>query len=60
MEIRLSLSLPRDRSTVPLTRKVLDATLAVFSVTTDCRADIGLAGSASAVAGWGYARTGRR
>ena len=43
MEIRLSLSLPRDRSTVPLTRKVLDAALAVFSVTADCRADIGLA-----------------
>lgn len=43
MEIRLSLSLPRDRSTVPLTRRVLDAALAVFSVTKDCRADIGLA-----------------
>jgi serine/threonine-protein kinase RsbW len=43
MEIRLSLSLPRDRSTVPLTRRVLDAALAVFSVTKDCRDDIGLA-----------------
>lgn len=43
MEIRLSLSLPRDRSTVPLTRRVLDAALAVFSVTRDCRDDIGLA-----------------
>jgi serine/threonine-protein kinase RsbW len=43
MEVRLSLSLPRDRSTVPLTRRVLDAALAVFSVTKDCRDDIGLA-----------------
>ena len=43
MEVRLSLSLPRDRSTVPLTRRVLDSALAVFSVTKDCRADIGLA-----------------
>jgi serine/threonine-protein kinase RsbW len=43
MEIRLSLSLPRDRSTVPLTRRVLDSALAVFSVTKDCRDDIGLA-----------------
>ena len=43
MEIRLSLSLPRDRSTVPLIRRVLDAALAVFSVTRDCRDDIGLA-----------------
>ncbi|WP_432995779.1 ATP-binding protein [Dactylosporangium sp. CA-233914] len=43
MEVRLSLSLPRDRTTVPLTRRVLDAALAVFSVTTDCREDIGLA-----------------
>jgi serine/threonine-protein kinase RsbW len=43
MEVRLTLSLPRDRSTVPLTRRVLDATLAVFSVTKECREDIGLA-----------------
>jgi serine/threonine-protein kinase RsbW len=43
MEVRLSLSLPRDRSTVPLTRRVLDAALAVFSVTKDCRDDISLA-----------------
>lgn len=43
MEIRLTLSLPRDRSTVPLTRRVLDAALGVFSVTRDCRDDIGLA-----------------
>jgi serine/threonine-protein kinase RsbW len=43
MEVRLSLSLPRDRTTVPLTRRVLDAALAVFSVTKDCREDIGLA-----------------
>jgi serine/threonine-protein kinase RsbW len=43
MEIRLTLSLPRDRSTVPLTRRVLDAALGVFAVTRDCRDDIGLA-----------------
>ena len=43
MEVRLTLSLPRDRSTVPLTRRVLDAALGVFSVTRDCRDDIGLA-----------------
>src|ERR1041385_8216851 len=43
MEVQLSLSLPRDRSTVPLTRRILDAALAVFSVTTECRDDIGLA-----------------
>ncbi|MFG2038521.1 ATP-binding protein [Dactylosporangium sp. NPDC048998] len=43
MEVRLSLSLPRDRSTVPLTRRALDAALAVFSVTKECRDDIGLA-----------------
>ena len=43
MELRLTLSLPRDRSTVPLTRRVLDAALAIFSVTKDCRDDIGLA-----------------
>ncbi|WP_433610389.1 ATP-binding protein [Dactylosporangium sp. CA-139114] len=43
MEVRLSLSLPRDTTTVPLTRRVLDAALAVFAVTTDCREDIGLA-----------------
>ena len=43
MEVRLKLSLPRDKSTVPLTRRILDAALALFSVTNDCRADIGLA-----------------
>jgi serine/threonine-protein kinase RsbW len=43
MEVRLSLSLPSDSTTVPLIRRVLDAALAVFSVTSDCRADIGLA-----------------
>src|SRR5687768_1386393 len=43
MEVRLTLSLPRDRSTVPLIRRVLDSALAVLSVTKDCRADIGLA-----------------
>ena len=43
MEVQLSLALPRDRSTVPLTRRVLDAALAVFAVTKDCRDDISLA-----------------
>ena len=43
MEVRLTLALPRDRSTVPLTRRILDSALALFSVTKDCRADIGLA-----------------
>jgi serine/threonine-protein kinase RsbW len=43
MKVQLSLSLPRDRSTVPLTRRVLDAALAVFSVSKDCRDDISLA-----------------
>jgi serine/threonine-protein kinase RsbW len=43
MEVRLALSLPRDLSTVPLIRRVLDAALVVVSVTKDCRADIGLA-----------------
>jgi serine/threonine-protein kinase RsbW len=43
MEVRLTLSLPRDRSTVPLTRRILDAALAVFAVTRECRDDIGLA-----------------
>jgi serine/threonine-protein kinase RsbW len=36
------MSLPRDRASVPLTRRVLDAALAMLSVTHDCRADIGL------------------
>jgi anti-sigma regulatory factor (Ser/Thr protein kinase) len=43
MEVRLSLSLPRDASTVPKTRGVLDAALALFSVSRECRDDIALA-----------------
>jgi serine/threonine-protein kinase RsbW len=43
MEMRLALSLPRDRSTVPLTRRILDAALAVLGITGDCRDDISLA-----------------
>lgn len=43
MEVRLALSLPRDRSTVPLTRRVLDSALVVLGVTRECRDDIGLA-----------------
>jgi serine/threonine-protein kinase RsbW len=43
MEVRLALSLPRDRATVPLTRRVLDSALTVLDITEDCRDDIGLA-----------------
>jgi serine/threonine-protein kinase RsbW len=43
MEVRLALSLPRDRATVPLTRRVLDSALSVLDITKDCREDIGLA-----------------
>ena len=43
MEVTLTLSLPRDRQTVPLTRRVLDAALTLFSVSKDCRSDIALA-----------------
>jgi serine/threonine-protein kinase RsbW len=43
MEVTLTLSLPRDRQTVPLTRRILDAALALFAVSRDCRSDIGLA-----------------
>jgi serine/threonine-protein kinase RsbW len=43
IEVRLALSLPRDRSTVPLTRRVLDAALGVLGITRECRSDIGLA-----------------
>jgi serine/threonine-protein kinase RsbW len=43
MEVRLSFSLPRDASTVPMTRRVLDAALSLFAVSRDCRADIELA-----------------
>jgi serine/threonine-protein kinase RsbW len=43
IEVRLALSLPRDRSTVPLTRRVLDAALGVLGITRECRSDISLA-----------------
>jgi serine/threonine-protein kinase RsbW len=43
MEMRLALSLPRDRSTVSLTRRVLDAALTVLGIARDCRDDISLA-----------------
>jgi serine/threonine-protein kinase RsbW len=42
LQLKLAMSLPRDRASVPLTRRVLDAALSGLSVTTDCRADIGL------------------
>jgi serine/threonine-protein kinase RsbW len=37
------MSLPHDRASVPLTRRVLDAALAMLSVTRECRDEIGLA-----------------
>ncbi|HLL66623.1 MAG TPA: ATP-binding protein [Micromonosporaceae bacterium] len=43
IEVRLALSLPRDRQTVSLTRRILDAALSVLGITRECRADIGLA-----------------
>jgi serine/threonine-protein kinase RsbW len=43
MEVTLTLSLPRERQTVTLTRRVLDAALALFSVSKECRSDIELA-----------------
>jgi serine/threonine-protein kinase RsbW len=39
----LVLSLPRNVSSVPLTRRVLDAALASLGVSEDCRADVRLA-----------------
>ena len=41
--MRLAFSLPRDRLSVPLTRRVLDAALAVLEITGECRHDISLA-----------------
>lgn len=43
VEVRLAMSLPRDRATVPLTRRILDSALTVLGITKDCREDIGLA-----------------
>jgi serine/threonine-protein kinase RsbW len=43
MEVRLALYLPRDAVSVPLTRRILMATLASIGVSEDCRADIQLA-----------------
>lgn len=39
----LALHLPRDASSVPLTRRVLDSALASLGVTDDCRSDVQLA-----------------
>ncbi len=39
----LVLRLPRDATSVPLTRRVLDAALASLGVTEDCRSDVQLA-----------------
>jgi len=41
--VRLVLALPADRSSVPLVRRMLDAPLGTLGVSSDCRADIGLA-----------------
>lgn len=43
MEIKVSLSLPRDAASVPVTRQVLDCCLQTIGVTPDTRADIALA-----------------
>ena len=43
MEIKMALSLPRDASSVPVTRQVLDCCLERLGVMPDTRADIALA-----------------
>ena len=43
MEIKMALYLPRDATSVPVTRRVLDRCLETLGVTPDTRADIALA-----------------
>lgn len=43
MNVRLSLSLPRDNASVPMARRILSTTLKSAGVTEECRADILLA-----------------
>lgn len=43
MEIKMSLSLPRDAASVPVTRQVLDCCLQTLGVMPDTRGDIALA-----------------
>ena len=43
MEINMTLHLPRDAATVPVSRQVLDSCLQALGVTPDTRADIALA-----------------
>jgi len=43
MEIKMSLSLPRDAASVPVTRQVLDCCLQTLGVRPDTRGDIALA-----------------
>jgi len=43
MEIKMTLYLPRDAASVPVTRRVLDRCLETLGVTPDTRADIALA-----------------
>jgi serine/threonine-protein kinase RsbW len=43
MEINMTLHLPRDAASVPVSRQVLDSCLATLGVTPDTRADIALA-----------------
>jgi len=43
MEINMTLHLPRDGASVPVSRQVLDSCLATLGVTPDTRADIALA-----------------
>jgi serine/threonine-protein kinase RsbW len=43
VNVRLSLSLPRDSASVPMARRILATTLSTVGVTDECRADILLA-----------------
>ena len=43
MEINMTLHLPRDAASVPVSRQVLDSCLQTLGVTPDTRADIALA-----------------
>lgn len=43
MEIALSLALPRDELSVPVARRIVDASLRSVGVTEDCLADVSLA-----------------
>ena len=59
MEIRMSLSLPRDAASVPVTRQVLDCCLQTLGVMPDTRGDIALALSEACANVILHAGTGR-